>query len=1083
MGGTHGGGAGSGGDAMKPLSLSMTAFGTYKDTTVIDFTALGGEGIFLITGPTGAGKTTIFDAICYALFGQTSSLRRGAKMLASDFSDKKTSPKVELTFQHRGETYTICREQPYIRHRDGTVAMANAKAALYFPDGRLVDKPAAVKRAVEEEILHLTYEQFKQVAMIAQGEFRELLEADTEKRSVILQKIFQTEHYQRLADLLKEQADEAKGAVRESARRIAQSFGEVNAAPESDLGAELAALQETYAGEGPVDSIDDMLALLTRLAAEDDAREAAAEAEIGAAEAEAQTLAAQVSRAQSVNDRLHERDVLRQKAATLLAKDAAIEEKRTALGLEIQAVRFVGPRCENWRKEKAAFQAAEEKRRAQERDFAAALAEEKKANAAAEEALHARPGIEQAEKEAEAMKEQEPLYGAKDAYQAALEAAREKRRTLGERQRGLAKEREAARTVIAASEAQLLEMPSLRERRAVLRTKAERWEEWERIGQKLSAEDLPACRKAIALWKGKTEACAAVQTAFDEVRAAHDAMERRWENSRAGLLAEKLVEGRPCPVCGALQHPHPAALTADSPREADWERLKKKLEASRREKDEAVRAAQEALSVCETLAEKLRQDLGAFFEKLRAQGAAFLADYRGSGKDEVSLNDLFSLLTNAMAWLQGERAATQREEQACDAALAALKKIEDVLQAARDQEKKAEEEARQTAEALLTAGQDEATAKASLDALPPLFYDSLEKARQAREEKVRAAKAQREAMERAEEAAREAERRRIEAQTKRDEATAQAAEQGKAAEKSEAAFRAALAAEGFTEETFAAHHTDEASITAHTQEIEAYDHAVTETKSQLAVLEGQTRDERAVDVAALTAQLKEKQQALAKARQHHSVVYSRRAQNRAAAEKIRGAGEENQARRHRAALLQTVYERISGKAPGRRTSLEEYVQSAGFARIVAAADVRLGDMTGGRFSLLPHEAQAEDDKRKKHGLALDVLDRYTGRRRSVKTLSGGESFMASLALALGLSDTVTENAGGVAIETLFIDEGFGTLDPETLESAVAMLQGLTARGKLIGLISHREELKQALPRQILVEKSSHGSRVRVETEA
>ena len=197
MGGTHVGGAGSGGDAMKPLSLSLTAFGTYKDTTVIDFTALGGEGIFLITGPTGAGKTTLFDAICYALFGQTSSLRRGAKMLASDFSDKKTSPKVELTFQHRDEDYTICREQPYIRHRDGTVEMANAKAALYFPDGRLVDKPAAVNRAVEEEILHLTYEQFKQVAMIAQGEFRELLEADTEKRSVILQKIFQTEHYQR----------------------------------------------------------------------------------------------------------------------------------------------------------------------------------------------------------------------------------------------------------------------------------------------------------------------------------------------------------------------------------------------------------------------------------------------------------------------------------------------------------------------------------------------------------------------------------------------------------------------------------------------------------------------------------------------------------------------------------------------------------------------------------------------------------------------------------------------------------------------------------------------------------------------
>ena len=187
---------------------------------------------FLITGSTGAGKTTIFDAICYALFGQTSSLRRGAKMLASDFAAVGTALEVELVFRHRGQLYTIHRWQPCVHHRDGTVEMKNPKATLLFPDGRLLDKLSAVNRAVEEDILHLTYAQFKQVVMIAQGEFRELLEADTEQRSVILQKIFQTENYRRLADLLKEQADQAKEAAKESARRIAQSFGEAKAAPE-----------------------------------------------------------------------------------------------------------------------------------------------------------------------------------------------------------------------------------------------------------------------------------------------------------------------------------------------------------------------------------------------------------------------------------------------------------------------------------------------------------------------------------------------------------------------------------------------------------------------------------------------------------------------------------------------------------------------------------------------------------------------------------------------------------------------------------------------------------------------------------
>ncbi len=1067
---------------MKPLSLTMTAFGTYKDTTVIDFAALGGEGIFLITGSTGAGKTTIFDAICYALFGQTSSLRRGAKMLASDFAAVGTGPEVELVFRHRGQLYTIHRWQPCVHHRDGTVEMKNPKATLLFPDGRLLDKLSAVNRAVEEDILHLTYAQFKQVVMIAQGEFRELLEADTEQRSVILQKIFQTENYRRLADLLKEEADQAKEAAKESARRIAQSFGEAKAAPESDLAADLAALKEKYAGAGPVDSLEEMLAILARLAVEDDTSEAAAAAEITAAEAGLQELAAAVSRAQSVNERLKERDALRKKAAALSAAAAGIEEKRAALTAEIKAVRFVGPRYETWRKEKAAFQAAKEKQRDQETHLAAAIAAQEKARVRAEEAAKARPAVEQAEKEAAAMKEQEPLYGAREQYQAALAEAQQQLRALGERQRALAEQREAARAKIAAGEAQLSGLAALREQRAMLRAKAERWEEDHRIGQRLTEEDIPACREAIALWQGKKNACAAAQAAFDTVRAAHDAMERRLENSRAGMLAEKLVDGQPCPVCGALHHPRPAVLTSDSPREADWEKGKEKLEAARREKDEAVRAAQEARSICETRADKLRQDIGTFLDKRRSQGAALVTAYRGTAKEDVALEEVFTLMGEAQEQLQGERAAIRRDEAQCDTALAALQREEKELQAARERQNKLEGEERQTAEDVLAAGKAEAAAKASLEALPPLPYDSLEKARRVREEKEQAAKAQREAIESAEKDARTAESLRIEAQAKRDEVTAQTAEQEKAAAQSDADFRAALREQGFTEETFAAHYTDEAAITMRTQEIEAHDRAVTETKSQLAVLEKQTRDEVPADVAALTAQLTEKQQALAKARQLHSAVYSRREQNRAAEEKIRQAGEENQDRRHRAAVLQNVYERISGKAAGRRTSLEEYVQSAGFARIVAAADIRLGDMTGGRFSLLPHEAQAEDDKRKKHGLALDVLDRYTGRRRSVKTLSGGESFMASLALALGLSDTVTENAGGVAIETLFIDEGFGTLDPEALESAVAMLQGLTARGKLIGLISHREELKQALPRQIIVEKSSRGSRARVETD-
>jgi len=1067
---------------MKPLYLTMSAFGTYKDQTAIDFTRLGNEGIFLITGSTGAGKTTIFDAICYALFGQTSSERRAVKMLASDFVGEGTSPEVELVFSHRGEKYTIQRRQAYTRHRDGTVEMRQQQATLTLPDGRLLDKLASVNQAIGQDILHLTYEQFKQIAMIAQGEFRELLEADTEKRSEILQKIFQTEGYRRLAAVLKEKADAAKMAAKESAQSIVQYFREAKAAPESAFFKELAELQGKYTAEAPVDSLDEMLALLDNLTAEDSAREKALAAEIGTAEEANRALAAKVSQAEEMNERLKERDALRKKQATLIAKGEAIGAKRTQLAEEIKAVRLVGPLYESWRREKAALVAAEEKERAQAETLKRERARAEAAKAAAEKADSRRPEMEGREREVAALREQEPIYAERARQQTELRQAKERAATLEEEQQAREKTLNAVKAAIADEEAKQAGKTALSEQRAETRLRAERLAENHQEAGRLITEDIPTCRLAIDDWKKKGSACTAAQGKFDAVRVEYEAIERRLEDSRAGLLAEKLETGKPCPVCGALTHPHPAALSADSVSEAEGELWQKKLEAARQEKDSAVSAAAEARSTCETLAEKLRRDIGSFLEKLGEQGDIVLAEYRGAAKENTSLEELFTLMETVRARLKEAEKAVRQEAARQETEWAALKEGESRLKREKERQKEIEEKAQQAAQAVLLNGKAEAAAEAALAALPELPYATLEKAREAREAKEKEAGEWRAAIERTEKERQSAESRRVEAQAKLEQAVEQAATERESAAKSGALFHAALEEQGFAEAAFTACYTNEASITALQQEIERYDQEVTATKSQLSVLERQTKEVPNFDIKALTSQLEERRQALEETRKAHNAVYNRCEQNRTLADRLRGADTENQARRHRAALLQSVSERVGGKAAGRRTTLEEYVQSAGFARIVDAADVRLGDMTGGRFSLAPHEAQADDDKRMKHGLSLDVLDRYTGRRRSVKTLSGGESFLASLALALGLSDTVTENAGGVAIETLFIDEGFGTLDPEALQSAVELLQGLTANGKLIGIISHREELKQALPRQLIVEKSRHGSRVRVETD-
>lgn len=1067
---------------MKPLRLTMKAFGTYKEKTQIDFSRLGEEGLFLIAGKTGAGKTTIFDAICYALFGQTSSMRRGVKTLPSDFASEGTSPEVELTFSHRGEKYTIRRRQVYTRHRDGSLdRKSQQQAELEMPDGKGIDKLTAVNRAVEEDILHLTYAQFKQIAMIAQGEFRDLLEADTNKRSEILQKIFQTTPYQWLAEILKEKAAKAREAAAKKAMSIVQYFQEVDCGPESPWRKELAALQGKYHLQGPVDSLAEMLDILAKLVAEDEAGAAALHEKLERVRKEEQGLTAALGLATVLEGLFAERSRLEKVRSDQekAAEDMAAQRRR--LTEEIKAVRQAGGPYESFQREKKALAAAEQQRQEQESMLHTAEGAAAAAKAAAAEAAAQRPALEALVKEAAVLRQQEALYGARDEHQAALRQAAEKMQALGEKQEQLAAQLAKVKEALAEGEKKQAEQAKVTAQRADAQVKEVRLQENMGLAARFLEEDIPACRHQIADWQQKMKLCQAAQRAFDDSHSACEAMERRLENSRAGLLAEKLTAGAPCPVCGSLSHPQPAVLTADSVRDSDWEALQAQQERLRKEKDKAVQASETAKGACAIMAKGLRRDIGAWLENLAAQGDIAGLEYGGAEKEDVALEALFAQATAAAARLREVLAPVQAEVRRCDSRLAELSKWAAKRQALQEKGAALEAEKKKTDEDILGSSRSEAAAQAALKALPALSFGTLAEAQGVRAHKEQQAAALQQALEQAERDWQAAEKKRVAGQAKLEQARLNEAAQRRATEASEAAFQAALAGISFTLSDFQRCYTDERAIADRQQQIEAYDQAVAATAHQLATLEQQIRDQAPPDVKALQEALQSKEKLRGEIQAAYMAVYSRGGKNRDIEAKLQGAAAENQAQRRQAAVLQKVYMRVSGQMPGRKITLEEYVQSAGFSRIVEAADLRLAEMTDGRFALCLHEAQDSDDGRTKHGLSLDVLDRYTGRHRSVKTLSGGESFMAALALALGLSDTVTANAGGVAIETLFIDEGFGSLDPEALQSAVEMLQGLTANGKLIGIVSHREELRQAISRQLWVEKTAQGSRVELQT--
>lgn len=867
---------------MKPVELRISGWGPYKELQTIDFTRMEERGLFLITGATGAGKTTIFDAVMYALYGCMSGEVREKGSVRSDFAKPDTPTFVELSMTHKGESYHIYRNPEYLRPRkrkgaDGKeLTKEKEKAILTLPDGSSVEGSSEVTRKIEE-LLCLDYRQFKQISMIAQGEFTKLLTASSQEKTKIFRQIFDTGLYERIAQLLKERSNAIYKEVSGYRHKMDEDV-------------------ELY---HPLEESAEVFATLVQGEAYD------YEAVLAFLKEEKKRIGKEEKEVLAQYQKLEER--------TLVLNGKLVEAQKAAelqksLERETERKQLLDHRKEEMQQKEILLWKADRAGEIRQQEL---LCEE-----SAKQIDKIKQQIRHLQEET-GLREQQILSLQKlPEYQADFEAACELKEKLSEQER----ESEHNIKLCKQLEAQLKQL--------------------QEVYLKLEQEELFA-------------------------RQTYEETEHRYRHNLAGILSSELEENRPCPVCGSLHHPAPAAVTEEHLTREKVDQAKKtwlqKQEKTMHQHGETMVARGKAEQAKEKGGELIKTigQLQERKEQLPGEIKVLLSKYtRKSFEGEL----------NRLLQLRVERAEKQEQ----------IGNLQEELQKGQELFREREEE-----------------------------RDIL------------------------------------------------------------------LTKYGFaSREEYQGSLLSKEQIEAGKRELQDYEKNCRANEELLQHLKEQVQELVLADPVKLKEELKE---ALEEKRAVQQML-SKKQESRNLTERTYSSLKTKLAGLKETMERYTLVKGLDDLANGnnkKRLVFEQYVLISCFEEILYAANLRLQTMSAGRYEL--RRVRGIVDARSKDNLEMEVLDYYTGKYRSVKTLSGGESFKVSLSLALGMSDVIQAQSGGIRVETMFIDEGFGTLDGESLDQACLVLQGLTESNRLIGLISHVPELSEKIPDQIRIHKTNTGS--------
>ncbi len=1060
---------------MKPVKLIISAFGPYADEMpVINFEPFEKKGLFLICGDTGAGKTTIFDAICFALYGETSGSFRDTKNLRSEYASLSAESFVDFSFTHQGKEYRIYRKPSYDRPKQRGEGMITEKerAELYCEDKVPIEGTTQVNHAVIE-LLKIDFKQFKQIAMIAQGEFWDLLNASTEDRTKILRTIFMTSGYERMQYKLKERKNASFSEKKKTEDSIFQYFRDAEAPEDSGLEEVLRSLQEEADSSDSAWNLEEMLNVLTDIISADAAALKNTQKELHTEKQTGEEKKKALHNAQTNNEFLQRFRKFTEEKDKLDAKEAEIKELELLTERQKTAVRKLKPMHDTLKKEEREASETERELTGKKEELTKIKSRGDQAEEALKKSLEGEARAEAQKKTAERLKEDIPKYEKRDALISEMEALKKEEACLDKEEKTLREDEEKLKCKIDHLGAVIKDLEKCAPRRVEVQNRGKELQTLEAGMKEILEQDIPEHKKKKQELKVKQDAFRLAQEQFEDVSEERRRCEHVLENCRAGILAQHLEEGKKCPVCGSTHHPEPAVLPEETASEEKLKELREIEESAKEAKDSSCIKAEKAKMALESHEEQLRNRILTSMKQV---------DHIADLSENVSIEHFYEKISSA--WdvvkeqiLDNEKLEKQLEEDCRtyekavqDIETARGKETEDLMTRKEDLDERKRKNQTHFVEK-----------KTALKEYDNLAFPDLETAVKEQKKAEQEAEGIFEAIEKAKTAKQQADTEKAETEAALGVLETRFQSLRVLTEESRSNFRNLLMEENFaSEEAFLEFLTDENEIAENEKKINEYKQAVQTNIQQLnqARMDAEGKMEMAEDQ--LKKESEEQDHRIETIRKHCTQIENRLEKNKRIKEKIssqRSSLEKFQEEYNRCTRL---YNLITGNIPDRaKITFEQYIQAAGFDHIIAAANSRLLPMSDGQYELFRKDDS--ENKRSKTILNLEVQDHFTGHRRPVGSLSGGESFKASLSLALGLSDTVSSNLGGVQMDALFVDEGFGTLDKKSIESAMDTLVRLSGTNKLVGIISHREELMENIPQQIKIEKTKEGSQIDIDT--
>ncbi|MDD6466895.1 MAG: SMC family ATPase [Erysipelotrichaceae bacterium] len=923
---------------MKPIRLTMSAFGPYAQEITIDFTKLGQSGLYLITGDTGAGKTTIFDAITYALYGETSGNHRDATMIRSQYADSKTPTYVDLTFEYQNQVYQVHRNPEYSRPKDrgeGTTVQKADATLTFFDQRQPITKSKEVTKAITN-LIGLDWNQFTQIAMIAQGDFLKLLFAKTEERSKIFREIFKTQPYREFQERLKNDASQLNQQMIAVKQSIMQYINGIQMDDSNPYFVNFKQVQQQQNYSSITTVIDDLLQCN---------------------QFDKQQWEMIQQQLQQVEQQLSENDKQRSQAEMIQKNQQELQQVEQCLLLQL-------PKQQQYQQ-------------------------------AYQQSLLKQPLRDEYHLKIEQGKQQLLQYDEYQRYQQQLLVLQTQKQQKEKSIDQLKQDFSTLSQILTEQKNQLVRLKDVEMEQVTLQHQEQALNQRQMELNQIQKQYQNYIQLENQL-KQKQEDYLQQYQVYQKQQELFQQAESNYYSQQAGILAMNLQENEPCPVCGSIHHPNKAVLLKDAPQEAELKQLQKQLQKQ-----------QQVVAKCSEYAfeQKGKKDT-AYQELLRMIQSQWRLQ---------SILELPSLLDTEMTSLITQLQQIAQQKQSLLQKVKIKQRLEQEIP---QQEKRIEQlqlNIQQIEKQILSFTLESKNISETMNQLVNCLPFPSKQQAQLQLQKWQMQKQQ-------------IEQELIHAQ----------------------------------------------------KEYESFEKEIATMQTKKDLLVKQIQESPVLDFQQLQQfhqELMLKKQGIVQQKDQIHLRYTTNLSIYHALEKQRKQMSEIENKWN---MVQSLANTANGKVFGKdKIMLETYIQMTYFDRIIARANTRFMAMTNGQYEL---KRKVESGNRQSQsGLELDVIDHYNGSERSVKSLSGGESFKASLSLALGLSDEIQSSAGGIQIDTLFVDEGFGSLDEESLNQAIDALLHLTQQNRLVGIISHVSELKERIPKQIVVQKSkTQGSTITIE---